>query len=70
VTTKTEVITAAGPLAAHAWAETSALGAEAGPEAVADAAWEPGGPDREQIAAKYEGWVAEEIAKRDGASAA
>jgi hypothetical protein len=53
----------------EAQAERDQLAATAGPEAVAEAAWEPGGLSREEIAGKYRGWMQEERAKGDGARA-
>jgi hypothetical protein len=53
----------------EAWAEQDQFAATGGPEAVAEAAWEPGGPSREEIAEKYRGWMQEERAKGYGARA-
>jgi hypothetical protein len=47
----------------EARAERDQFAAAGGPEAVAEAAWEPGWPSREEIAEKYRGWMQEERAK-------
>lgn len=52
----------------EAWAERDQLAATGEPEAVAEAAWEPSGPSREEIAEQYRGWIQEERAKEHGAA--
>jgi hypothetical protein len=49
--------------------ERDQFAATGGPEAVAEAAWEPGGLSREEITEKYRGWMLEERAKGDWARA-
>src|SRR5262245_50071140 len=53
----------------EAWADLDQFAATRGPEAVAEAAWEPGGPSPEKIVGKYCGWTRDERAKGDGARA-
>jgi hypothetical protein len=65
--TREQAITSAGQVLAAARAERDQLFATGGAEAVADAAWRPGGPSKEQIARTYEGWVSEERAKQAAA---
>ncbi len=51
----------------EARAERDQLAFTGEPEAVAEAAWEPGGPSREEIAEKYRIWMENERAKGAGA---
>jgi hypothetical protein len=51
----------------EARAERDQFAATGGSEAVAEAAWEPGRPSREEIAEKYRRWMEEERAKAYGA---
>jgi len=51
----------------EARAERDQFAATGGPEALAEAAWEPGGPSREEIAEKYRGWMQEEAPAREPA---
>jgi hypothetical protein len=53
----------------EALAERNQFAATGGPEPLAQAAWKPGGPSREEIAGKYRGWMPEERAKAYGARA-
>lgn len=66
IPTREQAIASAGQVLAAARAERDALYAAGGPQAVAEAAWRPGGPDKEQIARTYEGWAREERARRNG----
>jgi len=80
VTTQAQAVAAAAPIVGRAWAdvgrlyedvgrlyeEGGRLYEEGGPTMVAEAARELGGPSRQEIAAKYEGFVQEENV-RDGA---
>ena len=52
---------------AMARSEREQLAAAGGPEAVAEAAWRPGGRPKAEIAATYASWQDEERAKRNAA---
>jgi hypothetical protein len=69
VTTRAEAIAAAAQIASRAWAELAEAYAGGGPGAVAAIEREPGASG-DKAAAAYQGWVREELAKKDGASAA
>jgi hypothetical protein len=51
----------------EARAELGQITATGGPDALAEAAWEPGGFSREEIAEQYRKWIEEERAKEHGA---
>jgi hypothetical protein len=70
VTTRDQAIAAAGQVLAAARAERDQLYATGGAMAVAEAAWRPGGPARDDIARRYEGWAQEERDKRGGSATA
>jgi hypothetical protein len=53
----------------EARAERDQLAFTGEPEAVAEAAWEPGGPSREEIAEKYREWIGGKHATGHGAGA-
>ena len=65
--TREEAIAAATEIASRGWAELAQAYAEGGAEAVAELAWEPGGPSKAEIAATYEQWVQEAMQQRDAA---
>ena len=66
--TKAECVSRAQAALARASAEAAWLYAEGGAQAVAEAAYEPGGPSVEEIAQQYEALHARALRERAGAA--
>lgn len=66
--TKAECVSRAQAALARASAEAAWLFAESGAQAVAEAAYEPGGPSVEEIAQQYEALHARALRERAGAA--
>jgi cytochrome c551/c552 len=62
VTTHAQALAAAARVVGRAWADVARLYPVGGATAIAEAARELGGPSRQEIASKYEGFVQEENA--------